>query len=67
MTEVKAVDAGLAGLEVGAVIQMQSDGGSPGLPMTAASWLYQVGVVGARRAPLETCRITGAFSRGRPR
>ena len=41
-----AVDAGLAGLEVGAVVQMQNDGDLGALDDSGLNQLHQVGVVG---------------------
>ena len=56
-----AVDAGLAGLEVGAVIQMQSDGDLGALDDSSLHQLYQVGVVGIGAGALGDLQDNGSL------
>ena len=56
------VDAALTSLEVGAVIQVQSDGNVGALNDSSLNQLHQVGVVGIGAGALETWRIRGALT-----
>ena len=64
-----AVDAGLAGLEVGAVVQMQGDGQISGsLDDSSLDQLHQVGVVGVGAGALGDLQDHGSLLlAGRPR